>query len=288
MELVDGEDLSSRIARGPLPLDDALAIARQIAEALEFAHEHGIVHRDLKPANVKVRADGTVKVLDFGLAKAMLRRRDASAAMANSPTLMNRRWTRARHAARHDPRHRGLHEPGAGQGAMVDKRADVWSFGVVLYEMLTGKSRFGGDSVAEMLAGVLRGEIDLSALPAETPPEVRRLLRRCLERNPKARLRDIGEARIALEDPPHDASDRRIRHSAGRCSAAARTRGGRIPRRRGGCGHAHPGFCDRALRRVVSRRRPGRFGRASYYLRAPHLPTRPLRQRPASLDRRRS
>ncbi|MEO8502503.1 MAG: protein kinase [Acidobacteriota bacterium] len=203
MELVEGEDLSNRIARGTVPIDEALPIARQIAEALEFAHEQGIVHRDLKPANVKLRPDGTVKVLDFGLAKAMDPAATPTAAVpfANSPTLMNSPTLA-------DTRGTQLGmilgtaaymSPEQAKGAVVDKRVDIWSFGVLLFEMLTGKPLFAGDSVPEMLAGVLRNDIDFAALPSETPLEVRRLLRRCLERNPKARLRDVGEARVALD-----------------------------------------------------------------------------------------
>jgi serine/threonine-protein kinase len=210
MELVEGDDLSQLIARGPLPVEDALAIARQIADALEAAHEQGIVHRDLKPANVKVRRDGTVKVLDFGLAKAM---DTVVATVASSvpgplasPTLM------------HSPTLTGAHgtqlgmilgtaaymAPEQARGKAVDKRADVWAFGVVLHEMLTGRRLFGGEETSDVLASVLRQEVDLSTLPAATPPRARRLLARCLERDPRLRLRDIGEARLALADAGSD------------------------------------------------------------------------------------
>jgi len=197
MELVDGEDLAQRIARGPIPLDEALPIARQIAEALEAAHDHGIIHRDLKPANVKVRPDGTVKVLDFGLAKAMDQGSgigdQGSGGAANSPTL-------SIHATE-----AGLilgtaayMSPEQARGKPVDKRADIWSYGVVLYEMLTGQRAFKGDDVSETLASVLKDAPAFDALPASTPPRLRRILERCLERDAKARLRDIGEARVEL------------------------------------------------------------------------------------------
>ena len=198
MELVDGEDLSARIARGPLPLDEALAVARQIAEALEAAHERGIVHRDLKPGNVKVRADGTVKVLDFGLAKAMepASTPAATADLAHSPTLTGAHGTQLGMILGTA----GYMAPEQARGGVVDKRADIWAFGVLLHEMLTGRRLFAGDTVSDTLAAVLRADIDLASLPAGVPPAVRTLLRRCLERNPKNRLHDVADARIAIED----------------------------------------------------------------------------------------
>ncbi len=195
MELVDGEDLSAHIARGPMPLADALPIARQIADALEAAHEAGIVHRDLKPANVKVRADGTVKVLDFGLAKAMDPAGASSTGIANSPTLTARATQvgmiigTAAYMA-----------PEQAKGKAVDKRADIWAFGVVLYEMLTGERAFKGDDISEVLATVLKTEPDWHALPAGTPASVRRLLRRCLEKDPRKRLSAVGDARLELDE----------------------------------------------------------------------------------------
>ncbi len=149
MELVEGDDLSQRIAQGAIPLDEALPIAKQIAEALEAAHEQGIIHRDLKPANIKVRADGTVKVLDFGLAKAM---EPAGAVVAERVDVADDHHA-GDDAGRDDSRHRGLHESGAGARAgRVDKRADIWAFGAVLYEMLTGRRAFEGEDVSDTLA----------------------------------------------------------------------------------------------------------------------------------------
>ena len=197
LELVEGEDLSERLTRGPIPIDDAIDIARQIAEGLEAAHEKGIVHRDLKPANVKLTGDGVVKILDFGLARASDGDPVTNASsLANSPT-MARPMTDA-----------GMilgtaayMSPEQARGKTVDKRSDIWSYGVVLYELLTGRRLFAGDTVTDTLAAVLRQEVDLHALPAETPASLRSLLARCLNRDPKQRLRDIGEARVALHAP---------------------------------------------------------------------------------------
>src|SRR5687768_7358888 len=195
MELVEGEDLSAMIARAPLPLADALPISRQIAGALEAAHEAGIIHRDLKPANIKVRADGTVKVLDFGLAKALAPEGGDAADAMQSPTLTARATAlgvilgTAAYMA-----------PEQARGKAVDKRADVWAFGVVLFEILTGRRMFQGEEVTDVLAQVLTAEPDWSTLPPATPPPVKRLLRRCLEKDPRKRLRDIGDARIELDE----------------------------------------------------------------------------------------
>jgi Tol biopolymer transport system component/tRNA A-37 threonylcarbamoyl transferase component Bud32 len=193
LELVEGEDLAQRIAAGPLPLEDALAIATQIAEALEAAHELGVIHRDLKPANVKVRPDGTVKVLDFGLAKALDATGSSSAEAMNSPTL-------SMHATQAGVvlGTAAYMSPEQARGKRVDRRTDIWSFGVVLYEMLTGRRPFTGDDVTETLASVLKDTPTFNALPAATPPRLRWVLERCLERDPRARLRDIGEARVHL------------------------------------------------------------------------------------------
>ena len=196
MELVEGEDLAARLTRGALPIDDAIAIATQIAEALEAAHEKGIVHRDLKPANVRVTPDGQVKVLDFGLAKAW---NDDGTAASSSPELsQSPTLARTGTAAGLILGTAAYMSPEQARGKPVDKRADVWAFGALVYEMLTGQKLFQGETVSDVLAAVLTREPSWSALPAATPPHVRRLLSRCLERDPKLRLRDIGEARIAL------------------------------------------------------------------------------------------
>jgi Tol biopolymer transport system component len=202
MELVDGEDLAARLARGPLPADEALPIARQIAEALEAAHEQGIVHRDLKPANVKVRPDGTVKVLDFGLAKALdgaAADEDDGAATITSPAVTARGVILGTAA---------YMAPEQARGTPVDKRADIWAFGVVLFEMLAGRPPFREETVSDTIAAVLREDVPWDALPAETPAPIRHLLRRCLARDPRKRLRDIGDADVeGLLAPGADAGD---------------------------------------------------------------------------------
>ena len=196
MELVEGEDLSAHIARGAMPLADALPIAKQIAEALEAAHEQGIIHRDLKPANIKVRADGTVKVLDFGLAKAMDPAGASSGDLMNSPTMTARAT------------HMGMiigtaayMAPEQARGKVVDRRADIWAFGVVLYEMLTGQRAFEGEDISITLASVLKEQVNWDALQPDLPVPLQKLLRRCLEKDPRRRLSWIGEARLTLEDP---------------------------------------------------------------------------------------
>ena len=192
MELVDGEDLSARLRRGPFPAEEALAIATQIAAALEAAHDRGIVHRDLKPANIKVRPDGTVKVLDFGLAKAMVRGVDIGELSTLTSPAMTADGIILGTAA--------YMSPEQARGLPVDRRTDLWAFGCVLYEMLTGRRPFAGDTVSDLIASVLARTPDLAALPAATPPEVRRLIRRCLEKNPQDRIRDAGDVRLELED----------------------------------------------------------------------------------------
>jgi serine/threonine-protein kinase len=193
LELVEGEDLAERLARGPIALEDAVPIAVQIAEALEAAHDLGITHRDLKPANIKLRPDGTVKVLDFGLAKAVDPHGSSSATAMNSPTL-------SMHATQAGVilGTAAYMSPEQARGKVVDRRADIWAFGVVLYEMLTGQRPFKGDDVTDILASVLKDTPAFDALPPSTPPQVRWVVERCLQRDPKARLRDIGEARIQL------------------------------------------------------------------------------------------
>ncbi len=201
IELVEGEDLSQRIARGAVPLDEALPIAKQIADALEAAHEQGIIHRDLKPANIKVRADGTVKVLDFGLAKALdlgpgksggPGRDDSSASPTlTSPAQMTGMGVILGTAA--------YMSPEQARGKVVDRRADIWAFGCVLFEMLTAARPFTGDDVADVMSRVLQRDPDLSLLPVETPAHVRALVASCLVKDPRQRLRDIGDARLALD-----------------------------------------------------------------------------------------
>jgi serine/threonine-protein kinase len=196
LELIEGPTLADRLEHGPVALTDAVPIARQIAEALEAAHDHGVIHRDLKPANIKVSDDGTVKVLDFGLAKVLDPTAGSSAEVMNSPTLTARATQLGMILGT-----AAYMSPEQAKGRPVDKRADVWAFGAVLYEMLCGQRAFKGDDVSDTLAAVLRQDIDWSALPATTPAAVRQIIARCLDRDPKRRLRDIGEARIALESP---------------------------------------------------------------------------------------
>ena len=190
MELVEGPTLADQIAAGPIPLDEALQIAKQIAEALEYAHDHNVIHRDLKPANIKVKPDGTVKVLDFGLAKAM--QDDPTAAdMSNSPTL-----SMAATMAGTILGTAAYMSPEQAKGKAVDKRTDIFAFGAVLYELLTGKQAFHGEDVTDTLAAVLRHEPDLE----QVPPKVRRLLKSCLQKDRKQRLHDIGDASQLLDE----------------------------------------------------------------------------------------
>jgi Tol biopolymer transport system component len=205
MELVEGPTLADRIPRGPIPIDEALSIAKQIAEALEAAHEQGIIHRDLKPANIKIKDDGTVKVLDFGLAKALepagagaaARTGGAGNNLTQSPTittpaLMTGIGVILGTAA--------YMSPEQAKGRPADRRSDVWAFGCVLYEMLTGTRAFKGDDVPDTLAHVLRGEPEWTALPLETPRLIIRLLRRCLEKDPRQRVADLSSARLDIRD----------------------------------------------------------------------------------------
>jgi serine/threonine protein kinase len=196
MELVEGPTLADRIAQGPIPLDEALPIAKQIAEALEAAHEQGIIHRDLKPANIKVKGDGTVKVLDFGLAKAMEPAGTSSPSVSQSPTITTPAMTQM-----------GVilgtaayMSPEQAKGKPADKRSDVWAFGCVLYEVLTGARPFAGDDISDTLASVLKDEPDWNALPASTPASIRRLVKRCLEKDRRKRLADAADARLEIDE----------------------------------------------------------------------------------------
>jgi eukaryotic-like serine/threonine-protein kinase len=193
MELVEGETLAERISRGPLLIEEALDIARQICEALEAAHEKGIVHRDLKPGNVKIVPDGKVKVLDFGLAKAY-EREPANAAVSNSPTI-----SMAATNAGMILGTAAYMSPEQAKGRQVDRRADIFAFGAVLYEMLTGRSAFQGDDVPEILSAVIRAEPDFALLPPNLSPDIHKLLRRCLEKNPSRRWQAAGDLKLELE-----------------------------------------------------------------------------------------
>jgi serine/threonine-protein kinase len=214
LELVEGETLAEKISAGPIPMDEALGIARQIADALEAAHEKGIVHRDLKPANVKITPEGTVKVLDFGLAKALTGDR-SSPDQTHSPTL-----TAAATQAGVVIGTAAYMSPEQARGKSVDKRADIWAFGAVLYEMLSGRRAFEGETVSDTLAAVLRADVDWEALPRETPSPVLRVLRRCLERDARTRFRDIADARIEMDEKAEPAAP------SPAPAAVARPRGG--------------------------------------------------------------
>jgi serine/threonine protein kinase len=196
MELVHGPTLADRLATGPIVIDEALAIAKQIADALEAAHEQAIVHRDVKPANIKVRPDGTVKVLDFGLAKGLEPPGAAPARVSMPPTITSPPLTRAGVVLGTA----AYMSPEQARGRSVDKRADIWAFGCVLYEMLTGRAAFTGETFSDTIAAILAREPDWSALPTATPAVIRRLLVRCLNKDAKRRLRDIGDARTEIDD----------------------------------------------------------------------------------------
>src|SRR5689334_20879247 len=199
MELVEGEDLSQRIARGPIPLDEALPIARQIAEALEAAHEQGIIHRDLKPANIKITPNGNVKVLDFGLAKLAEAPAGGSSSSPlsmsptiTSPAMMTGVGVLLGTAA--------YMSPEQAKGREADKRSDIWAFGCVLYEMLTGRRAFDGDDMSDTLASVLKIDPEWTRLPADLPPSLRTLIQRCLAKDRRQRVSDIAAARFVLNE----------------------------------------------------------------------------------------
>jgi len=197
MELVEGETLAERLQRGPMPLEETIAVAKQIAEALEDAHERGIIHRDLKPANAKITPTGLVKLLDFGLAKAL----EDDAPSPSSPDLsQSPTFSAAATNAGVILGTAAYMSPEQARGQKADRRSDIWSFGALVLEMLTGKMAFSGDTVSDVLANVLAREPEWEALPETTPPSVRRLLRRCLQKNVKKRLQAIGDARLLLEE----------------------------------------------------------------------------------------
>jgi serine/threonine protein kinase len=194
LEMVEGETLATRLSRGPLPVEEALTACSRIAEALEAAHERGLIHRDLKPANVMLTPDGTIKVLDFGLAKAV-ERETSETELSRSPTVSEpatREGAVLGTAA--------YMSPEQARGQPLDKRTDVWSFGCVLYEALTGRRAFGSDTLSDTITAVLSHEPDWDALPTATPSLVRSLLRRCLQKDRKRRARDLGDARIEIEE----------------------------------------------------------------------------------------
>jgi serine/threonine-protein kinase len=197
LELVEGPTLADRIAKGPIPLDEALPIAKQVAEALDAAHEQGIVHRDLKPANIKVRDDGTVKVLDFGLAKALEPASTISPMLTNSPTITTPAQMTGVGMILGTAAYMS---PEQAKGRPADKRSDIWAFGCVLYEMLTGKRAFDGEDVSDTLAFVLTKSPAWDALPPATHASIRRLLRRCLEKDRKRRLADVSDARLEIDE----------------------------------------------------------------------------------------
>ena len=192
LELVEGPTLADRIAQGAIPLDEALPIAKQIAEALEAAHEAGVIHRDLKPANIKVRDDGTVKVLDFGLAKALETTLDVHLNQSATQTATATQTGAIMGTA-------AYMSPEQARGKRVDKRADIWAFGCVLFEMLTGQRAFQAENVPLTLAEVMRSELDISSLPAEASLALRSALTRCLDKDPKKRARDIGDVLLAMD-----------------------------------------------------------------------------------------
>jgi serine/threonine protein kinase len=194
MELVEGPTFAERIRQERIPLEEVLTFAKQIADALEYAHERGIIHRDLKPSNVKLTPESQVKLLDFGLAKA-LEGETVEPELQNSPTLSapsTRTGVLLGTAA--------YMSPEQARGKRVDRRADIWAFGCMLYEMLTGRAAFTGETTSDILASVIRAEPDWSSLPGSVPPRIRELLRRCLQKDAKQRLRDIGDARITIQE----------------------------------------------------------------------------------------
>jgi Tol biopolymer transport system component len=218
MELVEGPTLADRIAKGPIPLDEALPIAKQIAEALEAAHEQGIIHRDLKPANIKVRPDGAVKVLDFGLAKAFEPAPSTAGNVTMSPTL-------SIHATQAGIilGTAGYMSPEQARGKPVDRRSDIWAFGCVFYEMLSGRQAFAGDTITDVIAAVVTRQPEWSDLPSTMPPRIRALIARCLQKDPSKRLPHIGVARLEIDDPDADPLAVATTDATGRGSRARTT-----------------------------------------------------------------
>jgi serine/threonine protein kinase len=217
LELVEGETLADRLTRGPIALDETLKIAKQIAEALEAAHEKGIIHRDLKPANIKVEPNGTVKVLDFGLAK-VHEAEGSAASLSNSPTMMSESAPGVIFGTA------AYMSPEQTKGKETDRTSDIWAFGCVLYEMLTGGRVFQGDTVSEIFAGILKTEPNWRLLPDETPQGIRRLLRRCLQKERKLRFRDSGDVRIEIEEAQSSSQTTTSLGRANNCRAAGSKR----------------------------------------------------------------
>jgi serine/threonine protein kinase/Tol biopolymer transport system component len=201
LELVDGETLADRIARGPIPVDEALNIAKQICEALEAAHEKGIIHRDLKPANIKLTPDGKVKVLDFGLAKAYAAQATRAVDLSNSPTMLTNASLEGVIMGT-----AAYMSPEQAKGKDADRRSDIWAFGCLLFEMLSGSQPFEGETVGEILGGIFKSEPDWTRVPSATPAGVRQVLRRCLQKDSQRRLKDAGDIRIEIEDSSMESS----------------------------------------------------------------------------------